>query len=726
MANSKYINFKKYGVRFDLDRDCFSIYYDGMGEIVRDAKVTEMLSKRGPQPWPDGFDKPAFMGVSEYFDKMEMTVSYSGKKVCRQDVSITFTVSDNGVHTFIGGEGSACTKIEGTLNWGKHCQRETMAVSLNSSKPTLRSAYGPAAGAGDNALFDRDTDSALTMETSGRLRIRYDWEKDAYTFSFNTMGWDFARGLLFKVEKDVYERKFHYEYKKVNPNSTFKTPPVGWMTWYSVQFDAGEKTVLENTKWQEEHLKKYGADTIWVDWEWYHPDFSSQAPEGVDMFHPNPKAYPRGLKYVADKIKESGFIPALWIGPTCDGGKNEMLEKYPESLMIHKPMWCGQYFFDPTHPDYINEILPKMVKQAPDWGYEAIKWDALPATTGLCDECRDTRYDPEMSTREAMKAIFQKAREVLGKDYYMLYCLASNKRNMDLACTVFDAARIGGDIFRWSEFITECVDKVCHYYALHTVICNNDPDNVVIREKFNSYDQAVTRAAIVSLLGLPFTFGDNLVELPEERVEILRRSIPPVPAHPMDIRESRSDHMTQIVNLAIERSDMRYNVADVINLKDEASHVHITLAGDLDLDTDGKSFYVYDYWNKEFIGEVKDGFAVELRAHQSRIFAIHEVEDKPQLISTSRHISQGVLDVLSIKYDAENNMLVGKSKVIGGEPYEVIVCAPNDMRIFGESDKTSTNEHSHISENAWRLVYHPEQDGEFDWSVGFTPKTKSQ
>lgn len=716
-----YANFKRYSVAYDCAADRFSVFYDGMGEIVRGAGIDSICSKREPQISLADYSSPRAT-LARGDDRVTMTVTYAGDALGRQDVSLRFVLSNRGVELFTGGEGTACVRYAGFLHWGDHSQEETMAVTIGGGGRALRAAHGPAASVRDNALFDRETDCAMVFETSGLFRMRYDWDAASYAFSFDTMGRDYARALLIRVEKDVYQRAFNMDYKKFNPNTTFKTPPVGWMTWYAVQFDAGERTVLENARWQAEHLKPYGADTIWVDWEWYHRDFTSVGADDLDMYHPDPIAYPNGLGHVADEIRKLGFIPALWIGATCDPSENEMIKEHPEAVLAHRPAWCGQYFLDPTHPAFLKEMLPRMIRQALDWGYEAIKWDCLPITTEVCDDRHDAKYEKDMSSRAAMIGAFKVAREILGKDYYMLYCAGTNERDMDLATSVFDAARIGGDIFRWEEFITQCVDRVMKYYMLHTVVINNDPDNVVIREKFNTIDQAVTRAALVSLLGLPFTLGDNLPDLPEERVEILKRSIPPVPAHPMDVRTTTSDHRTVIVNLAVERPDMRYNVVDVVNLREEAACVRIDLASDVGVD--GAAYYVYDYWNRQFLGAVRGGFEADLRACASRIYAVHEVKDEPQLISTSRHISQGVLDVVSLRYDADRTALIGQSNVVGGVPYEIVVCAPENLRVFGEGNDTTTNEIEHIAGPAWRLTFHPEQSGTFDWAVAFSPRTR--
>lgn len=716
-----YVNFRRYSVRYDLEANTFSIFYDGMGEIVRQAGVREIVSKREPQVGLQDYGKPT-VSIARGDTAVTMTVTYSGAEMVRQDVSLNFRLEKGGVTLFVGGEGTASVRFAGLTHWGDHDQQTTMAVNLQGAGRSLRSAYGPAASIFDNALFDRDTDSAVIFETAGEFRLRYDWERECYGFTLDTKGWDFARAFHVRVKKHVYEDAFDIDYKKLNPNTTFKTPPVGWMTWYSVQFDAGEKTVLENTAWQEKYLKPYGADTIWVDWEWYHRDFSSHGADDLDMYHPDPVSYPHGLKYVADKIREAGFIPALWVGPTCDPRKNEMIEKYPETVMARKPMWCGQYFLDVTHPKFLEEMLPKMIAQPKEWGYQAVKWDCLPDTANLCDACHDTKYDSAATTRQAMIAAFRKAREVLGPDYYMLYCAGVSERDMDFACSVFDAARIGGDIFRWEEFITQCVDKVYKYYMLHTVVCNNDPDNVVIREKFNTYDQAVTRAALVSLLGLPFTLGDNLPDLPEDRVEILRRSIPPVPAHPMDVRSTASDHKTVVLNLAVEKKDMRFNVADVINLTTQESTLRVDLRSDLGLEAG--EYYVYDYWNREFLGTFRDSFQITLRPCASRIFAVHRVENQPQVLSTSRHIAQGALDITALTYDAEKRVLTGVSQAVGGEPYEVVVAMPQELRVFGEGNHTTTNELEYLADNICRCTFHPEQNGPFRWEIAFTPRTR--
>ncbi len=56
------------------------------------------------------------------------------------------------------------------------------------------------------------------------------------------------------------------------------------------------------------------------------------------------------------------------------------------------------------------------------------------------------------------------------------------------------------------------------------------------------------------------------------------------------------------------------------------------------------------------------------------MISIHAVEKHPQFISTNRHIMQGLVDMVGLPlWDENKKILTGKSKVIGGEEYKVVI-----------------------------------------------------
>lgn len=284
--------------------------------------------------------------------KVERTQTHEENilSVIYDEFTVTFTLSKNGIKISLPKELETCLKTDD----------DSFAMCLEESE-VVNVAYGPATSHKDNCLYSRDTDSALCINGN----FGYNFDKGCYTCTLK-------KETFIEIKKNILAEKYGIDYGKINKNCTFPTPPAGWMTWYAVKFDAGEKTVLENVKWQKEHLKDFGANTIWVDWEWYHNSLDGVRDDGVNTFVPDPEKYPHGLKYIADKIKEAGFIPALWIGFTHDMSHNKYTKENPEIILTQKVSWCGQYFYDFSHPKYLEEFLPMALQQVFDWGYEAV------------------------------------------------------------------------------------------------------------------------------------------------------------------------------------------------------------------------------------------------------------------------------------------------------------------------------------------------------------------
>jgi hypothetical protein len=719
---SAYANFRSFAVRYDLEKHNFSYWYAPAGCIVSEAIIEDVYDKEGKKILSLHDYSKVSSGHQQGMDDTTLTITYSGGPEILSELIIVFVVSKNGVRFSAGCWGTMDVRISGKLHWGEDMEHDTFAVCLDRQKPDLRSALGPAASTVDNSLFDRKNDRALEFFGYGSLRFAYDWNGHGYRFTACTDGNDWTRGFSIRVHEHIYEDRLAIPYKPINKKNTFPVPPCGWMTWYAVQFDASEKTVLDNARWQKERLADFGAAVIWVDWEWYHSNFGGIGKEGVHSMSPDPVRYPNGLGHVADEIKKLGFIPALWIGASNEPAMNREMEKSPEMILVHRPSWCGQYFFDYSNKTYLNDYIPKVFNQIKDWGYQALKWDCNPTSIEYTDLYHDGMIDRELTTEQAWRRVIQKARDTVGENFYMLYCAGTGARDAFGAADIFDATRIGGDIFRWSEFISQCVARVMKFYYCHNVILYNDPDNVVIRPKFNNFEQALSRVSFISALGLPVTLGDNLPDLPEERVELLRRALPALDIHPMDIRETIHDYRIVTVNLAVEKQFLRWNVVDVLNLQETDSNVSVDIEEDLHLEAG--SYLVYDFWNRRFLGESHKKIDMNLGPCASVVLAVHRKQDVPQFLSTSRHISQGGADLIELSWDDKRLTLRGVSNVVKNDPYEIVLYIPSLWRINLEGNDTDSSgwkTDGHIC----RLTHQPEKTGEFSWSVQFAREAGS-
>lgn len=675
-----YANYGKYYLQYNKELMTFSCGYEGKGVFWKNVQM--YLINGEETIYPTTLE--TFWKQPDFEDYTLFVATYGGEVTAE----LTFKVTRWGVSMQAKLPAGYTPVFQGEMCWGS--SEDCFAVRLDTKDTVVRCAVGPAVSKVDTALFDRMTDSAVVFDISPNFY--FDWEKSVYYTKMRSCEW------FVGVKEHIYENKFAVTYNPINKHNTFPTPPVGWMTWYAVQFDACEEIVLKNAKWLKENLYDYGVNTIWVDWEWYHSCFDMvNGPENIHYFSPDPVRYPNGLQYVADRIEEMELIPALWIGITHETAKDDWMKKNPEIILANHSTWCGEYFFDLTNEKYKNEFIPSAIRKVPEWHYKALKWDCLPITQAITDRYHEYLAEPEVSTDKALKDVVKIAREELGKDFYMLSCAGAADREIRFAMDLFDAARIGGDIFTWQEFIDHLVNRIMRFYVYHNVQLYCDPDNVVVREEFNNTHQAISRASLVSIFGLPFTMGDQLVELSQERINILKKCIPPLDAHPADLRETGIQDKILVVNQTVAKEFEQWNVVNVLNLNEKETEKEIFLK-ELSLD-DGK-YLVYDFWNNEFLGVVDSGFKTLLEACQSKIFAVRKLTGKPQIVSTNRHISQGGVDIIKVEYDEGTNTLNGISSVVAGDEYIIRAYDPYKNQLV---------EHCILSEGT----------GEISWKIKF-------
>jgi len=73
------------------------------------------------------------------------------------------------------------------------------------------------------------------------------------------------------------------------------------------------------------------------------------------------------------------------------------------------------------------------------------------------------------------------------------------------------------------------------------------------------------------------------------------------------------------------------------------------------------------------------------------VIALHRLADHPQLVSTSRHVTQGVIDITTVSWNGATATLSGKSKLVGEDPYELRIFAPQTYQAnsaaVSDSDK---------------------------------------
>ncbi|MFW6218163.1 MAG: hypothetical protein ACOC4K_04120 [Verrucomicrobiota bacterium] len=100
----------------------------------------------------------------------------------------------------------------------------------------------------------------------------------------------------------------------------------------------------------------------------------------------------------------------------------------------------------------------------------------------------------------------------------------------------------------------------------------------------------------------------------------------------------------------------------------------------LGLPTD-TAYVGYDFWEKEFIQPFEDERAFSLRPTSCKVISLHPVLDRPQVVSTSRHITQGAVELEDLAWDPSSRTLAGTSELVADDPYEIRLHVPSGYRL---------------------------------------------
>jgi hypothetical protein len=88
------------------------------------------------------------------------------------------------------------------------------------------------------------------------------------------------------------------------------------------------------------------------------------------------------------------------------------------------------------------------------------------------------------------------------------------------------------------------------------------------------------------------------------------------------------------------------------------------------LDPDA-TYLGFEYWTNKALGKITGKVDLEVPGQSCRVIALRVLEDHPIILSTSRHITQGMVDVIEERWDREVRTLLGICAVVANDPYEL-------------------------------------------------------
>jgi hypothetical protein len=140
----------------------------------------------------------------------------------------------------------------------------------------------------------------------------------------------------------------------------------------------------------------------------------------------------------------------------------------------------------------------------------------------------------------------------------------------------------------------------------------------------------------------------------------------------------------------------------------------------VDLGIDPKKGYlVYEFWSDAFLGVCRDSFDIPtLGANRLQSFVIREALDRPQIVSTNRHLSQGAVDLEIIGWDESTGTMSARSRVVADDRYTVTLDLPAGYRPMDATVGDQSVEVENHGRFA-RLSFVSPESGPVIWSVRF-------
>ena len=410
------------------------------------------------------------------------------------------------------------------------------------------------------------------------------------------------------------------------------------------------------------------------------------------------KHIPHGLTRLARMIRQGGIVPGVWYTPYWASLDSRVHQDHPgwmarnadgtefreklEGLEATRTTGGEFAILDSTNPQVLA-YFEQMAHQWRDRGFRYVSNDFL--TCGLLPP---SYHDPTKTKAEAFRLGMEATRKGLGGDVFFRAINALFGPSMGLPQDM----RVGADSFGDVVSAYEVVGSLWFY---NHRLWLNDPESIVVRGK--SMEWNTMWASWIALAGTVMTYGDRLGELPAEYRDFYHRIFPPLntPGRPLDLWENEPFLLWGMVpanspGMAADAADGPYELFGVFELTGGRN-------GQVSLNLDEISarcrgwekpqqapgqYLVWDFWQQRLLNPKGAAMTIPMPSKSGRLFALRAKLSRPQLLSTSGHFSQGLLETSDIRWDAKTSTLSGKTRGNGGQATILYFHVPTGMKLI--------------------------------------------
>jgi len=398
------------------------------------------------------------------------------------------------------------------------------------------------------------------------------------------------------------------------------------------------------------------------------------------------RLFPRGFKWICDQIRSFGLKPAYGFNYAYAAPESSVARRHPSWMITadRSRMDFG-YPIDYTNPearDWLHGLAHRAVDLESTWLWT--DFNGGPTRGKLHDPAKIMGFE---DVREGLRAI----RTGAGPDVLRVFvCCGPYFASIGLV----DRVRTGNDMAGLGDWegLKETARQLASMYMAHQKLWITDADPIFVggaNEVRNAgtlrippdpsiLEEARMRLQLFVTTGSFPSIGENLEDYDAERTRLLTLVLPSYgqAARPLDL----FDHATpEIFDLEVKRDWDDWHVLILQNWNENPKSYSLDFAR-LGLDS-ANSYLVFRFWDQRFLGEFSGNVELRVEGRHGECFAIRKKPSHPWVMSTDMHLTQGGVELESVRFDNSSRTLSGKTRRHAGANGQIVLYAPDGYRV---------------------------------------------
>lgn len=455
------------------------------------------------------------------------------------------------------------------------------------------------------------------------------------------------------------------------------------------------------------------------------------------------------LKSWIDAMRAVGGEGGLYCQPTYRS--DDYCQQYPEHMLGNDPYNCADY----TDAGFIAHLENNVYPNMRDSGLGHLMYDYSGTFNYRDTQGRSTQWyaennnftayyrwrylldinegyeDPYATAVSAYRNIFAIPKNIVGNQFHLLENVWMSDGD-DVLIGLIDSQRCATDD---TSFELPLIRKGIYQWYKNRTLKMVYPDAKLI-DQSNADIRRGQVTGMALMFGKP-TLAMSLASMSPESIYDFSRTLP-MPNNCLSARPLGLFDMAGISDLAVNVCQAYdYQLPGALDdhilllwnhtTNPKAITVDLgknTAFGGLGLDKD-KTYQVWDFWNWRYVGSFSgDSLLTQgLRRSEAMVLAVREQTGVPQVLSTNRHILQGLLDVRNVEFDSGTGALSGTFDLIENDEYRAIISLPDRSVLPGafelDSDAIFKMYYNSV-ENYIEVVISPEINESADWTMTFS------